>query len=297
MQGVRIKINSERLSMDFKKYFEKTRKEIDTALDKNLPKGKDMLSKAMRYSVFAGGKRLRPILVIATAQMLSAKKGEAILPACAIELVHNFTLIHDDLPCMDNDDYRRGRLALHRAYNEAVAVLTGDALLNFAFAILVKRNVMLSPSIRIRLIQELSNALGTEGLVAGQMKEMSFRGKELNLSTIEDIYMKKTAALISGAVRIGAIIGRANKKELSLLTNYGKNIGLAFQLTDDILEFIHGEIGIKEDEPNYVLSSNLEKAKDIVKEKIEFAKKSLHYFGRKAGILLKIADYVINRDS
>lgn len=283
--------------MDIQKYFEKTKKEIDETLNKILPKGKDILSKTMRYSVFAGGKRLRPILVIATAQMLGAKKDEAMLPACVIELVHNFTLIHDDLPCIDNDDFRRGRPTLHKVYNEAIAILTGNALLNFAFAVLAKRNQTLSSSVRIKLIEELSEALGICGLVGGQVEEMSFRGKDLSLSTVKDIYMKKTAALISAAVRIGAIIGKADKKELALLTNYGKNIGFAFQVSDDILEFISGEAREKKDEPNYVLYSNLKKAKDVAKEKIELAKENLHYFGRRAERLLRIADYIINRDS
>lgn len=283
--------------MDIKKYFEKTKKEIDETLNKILPKGKDILSKTMRYSVFAGGKRLRPILVIVTAQMLGARKEKAILPACAIELVHNFTLIHDDLPCIDNDDYRRGRPTLHKVYNEAIAILTGNALLNFAFAVLAKRNQTLSSSVRIKLIEELSEALGICGLVGGQVEEMSFRGKDLSLFTVKDIYMKKTAALISAAVRIGAIIGKADKKELALLTNYGKNIGFAFQVSDDILEFISGEARDKKDEPNYVLYSNLKKAKDVAKEKIKLAKENLCYFGRRAERLLRIADYIINRDS
>lgn len=282
--------------MNIEEYFEKTRKEIDETLGKNLPAGKDILSRAMRYSVFSGGKRLRPNLVIATAQMFGAKKKEAILPACAIELIHNFTLIHDDLPCIDNDDYRRGKPTLHKVYNEAIAVLAGDALLNIAFGILAKTDGALMPSVRIKLIEELSDAIGINGLVGGQAKEIYLRGKDLNRPIIEDIYMKKTAALISAAVRIGAIIAGANKKELSLLTNYGKSIGIAFQITDDILEFINGESEEKRDEPNYVLSSNLEKAKDIAKEKIELAKRNLHYFGRKAEILLKIADYIIDRN-
>lgn len=283
-------------SIDIKKYFEKTKKEINETLDKNLPKGEDILTKAIRYSVFVGGKRLRPILVIATVQMLGVRKEKAILPACAMELIHNFALIHDDLPCMDNDDYRRGKPTLHKVYNEAIAVLTGDALLNLAFAMLAKRDGTLNPYIRIKLIEELSYALGISGLVGGQIKEMSFRGEELSLSIMEDIYMRKTAALISTAVRIGAIIGRANKKELSLLTNYGKNIGIAFQITDDILEFINGETKEKKDEPNYVLFSSLEEAKDIVIEKIELAKESLYYFGQRANILLKIADYIRQRE-
>lgn len=282
--------------VNIRKYFEKIRKEINEILDKNLPKGKDILSKAMRYSVFAGGKRLRPILVIATAQMLGTKKEEAILPACAIELIHNFTLIHDDLPCIDNDDYRRGRLTLHKVYNEAIALLAGDALLNIGFGILAKADGALMPSVRIKLIEELSEAIGVDGLVGGQVKEIYLRGKNLNPSLIEDIYMKKTGALISTAVRIGAIVGGANKKELSLLTNYGKNIGFAFQIRDDILEFINGETEEKKDEPNYVVFSNLEKAKDIAGKKIELAKKNLYYFGKKAETLLKIADYIINRN-
>lgn len=282
--------------MDIKKYFKKTKKEIDRALNENLPRRKDILSKAMRYAVFSGGKRLRPIILIGTAQMLGAKREKALLPACAIELIHNFTLIHDDLPCIDNDDYRRGKPTLHRVYDEAIAVLTGDALLNFAFTILAKRDGTLNPSIKIKLIEELSNAIGINGLVGGQVKEMSFREKELSLPVIEDIYMKKTAALLSIAVKIGAIIGKANKRELSLLTNYGKNIGIAFQLTDDILEFINGLTQEKKDEPNYVLSSSIEKTKEVAKEKIKLAKENLRYFGRRSEILSKIANYIIERD-
>ncbi|MDO8602515.1 MAG: polyprenyl synthetase family protein [Candidatus Omnitrophota bacterium] len=282
--------------MDIREYFEKRIKEINLALDKNLPKSKDMLSMAMRYNVLGAGKRLRPILVIAAAQMLGGKKEKAMLPACAIELVHNFTLIHDDLPCMDNDDYRRGRLTLHKAYNEAVAVLAGDALLNLAFAVLVKESGGANPSIRIKLIEEVSNALGVYGLVGGQAKEISLRGQELDLAVIEDIYMKKTAALISAAVRLGAIIGNANKKELSLLTSYGKHIGIAFQIMDDILEFMSGEAKRKEDELNYVLFMGLEEAKEAAGKNIELAKESLRYFGRRGEILLGIADYIITRD-
>lgn len=282
--------------MDIREYFEKRIKEINVALDKNLPKSKDMLSRAMRYSVLGAGKRLRPILVIAAAQMLGEKKDKAMLPACAIELVHNFTLIHDDLPCMDNDDYRRGRLTLHKAHNEAVAVLAGDALLNLAFAVLAKENVRLKPSIRIKLIEEISNALGVHGLVGGQAKEMALRGQKLGLAAIEDIYMKKTAALISAAVRLGAIIGKANKKELSFITSYGKRIGIAFQIMDDILEFTSGEAKRKKDELNYVLFTDLRKAREAANKNIELAKKSLRYFGQRGEILLGIADYIISRD-
>jgi len=286
--------------MLIKKYLKETKREIDLALDSNLPKHKNILNKAVRYSVFPGGKRIRPILAIATAEMLGAKKEKAILPACAIELIHNFTLIHDDLPCIDNDDLRRGKPSLHKAYNEAVALLAGDALFNCAFNILAKNHSSreyLTPSIKLRLINEISAAIGTNGVASGEAMEISLKGKKISISEIEDIYMKKTAALISAAVNAGAIIGNADKKELSLLTSYGKNIGIAFQIRDDILEFIAGESKRKKNEPNYVLSSSLENAKKISKEKISSAKKYLRYFGKKAERLSKIADYIINRTS
>ena len=280
------------------KYLAIRKKEIDKALDKYLPLNKGLLSKAMRYSIFSGGKRIRPILTIATVEMLGAKKEEAILPACAIEFIHNFSLIHDDLPCIDNDNYRRGKLTLHKIYNETIALLTGNALLSLAFAILVKNDGAygdLNPSIKLKIIKEISQAIGIDGLVGGEIKEISSRGKKLSLNVIDDIYMRKTAALILAAVRIGAIIGGADKKEISLLTNYGENIGIAFQITDDILEFINGEAERKKDEPNYVFSSSLKKAKTVIKEKIKLAKDNLCYFGQRAKTLLQIADYITYR--
>lgn len=282
--------------VNIKEYFKETKIDIDKSLVENLPTGKDILSKAIHYVVFSTGKRLRPIIVIATAEMLGAKREDAILPACAIELIHNFTLIHDDLPCIDDDDFRRGKPTLHRKYNEAIAVLTGDALLNSAFGVLAKADGLLSPSIKIKLIEEVSRAIGINGLVGGQVKEMSLRPQKLTLPIIEDIYLRKTASLIAVAVRMGAIIRNVTKKELALLTDYGVNIGIAFQLTDDILEFINGQTRKKKDEPNYVLSSSIEKTREVAQMKIKLAKENLCYFGRKSEILSKIADYIIERD-
>jgi geranylgeranyl diphosphate synthase, type II len=282
--------------MNIKQYFREEKKEIDGALGIYLPKGNDALSKAMRYGVFSGGKRFRPILLVASSRMLGGNKKDAILLGCAIEFIHNFTLIHDDLPCMDNDDFRRLKPTLHKVYGEAIALLAGDALLNLAFSVLAKQGAGINPAVRIKLIEELSNALGLYGLVGGQAKEISLRGNKLGLSDVEDIYMKKTASLISAAIRMGAIIGKANKRELSLLTNYGKHIGIAFQVMDDILEFMNGEAKSKKDEPNYVLFTDLEKAKEVAVKNIELAKASLRCFGRKGEILLGIADYIISRD-
>ena len=286
--------------MLIKKYLRETKSEIDLALDRNLPKNNNILNKAIRYSVFSGGKRIRPIPAIATAEMLGAKRRRVILPACAIELIHNFTLIHDDLPCIDNDDLRRGKPSLHKAYNEAVALLAGDALFNWAFNILSKNHSSyeyLAPSTKLRLISEISAAIGTNGVASGEAKELSLKGKKISIPDIEDIYMKKTAILISAAVSVGAIIGKAGKKESFLLASYAKNIGIAFQIKDDILEFTSGESKRKKNEPNYVISSDLENARRVAKEKITSAKNYLRYFRKRADRLLEIADYVINRTS
>lgn len=283
--------------MDIKGYFERLRKEIDRALDANLPKSSDILSKAMRYSVFSGGKRFRPILAVSAARVMGAKAGQAVLPACAVELVHNFTLIHDDLPCMDDDDYRRGKPTLHKKYNEAVAVLAGDALLNLSFSILSGKCDGLDPFVRMQLVKELSDAVGPCGLLGGQVKDVSLRGQSWSFKDMEDVYAKKTAALISAALRIGAVVAGAGKTELDILSDYGRDMGIAFQVTDDIIEFMSGQAERKRNEMNCVSRLNLKKARDLAKNKIESAKKSLRMLDRDISLLSGIADYIITRKS
>lgn len=283
--------------MEITQYLVQQKRQIDDTLNRYLPKGKDVLSQAMRYSFFPGGKRLRPILTLATVELLGGDVKRSVLPACAIELIHTFTLIHDDLPCMDNSDYRRGKLSSHKVYGEAIAVLAGDALLNFAFKLIAKSysdgNIDSEPLIKI--INTVCDAMGTNGVAGGQAKEMYFRGRKINKTTLEDIYKRKTAALICASLKIGAILGKATKQEFSSLVRYGENIGFAFQLTDDIIEATRGELETKKDEPNYLYLSSLKETRDIARHRIIDAKKNLAIFGQRARTLCQIADYILSR--
>jgi geranylgeranyl diphosphate synthase type II len=190
----------------------------------------------MRYSVFAGGKRIRPLLCIAAAEAVADVPTEVEVAACSLELIHTYSLIHDDLPALDNDDLRRGRPTCHKVFGEAMAILTGDALLTLAFEVLSCR-VAISESRRVRLIQELSSASGTvRGMIAGQVHDIEGEGKHPTAALLERIHRAKTGALLRASVRMGAIYGGANDAELDALTSFGEHIGLAFQIVDDILD-------------------------------------------------------------
>lgn len=279
--------------MKIEKYLVKRKKQIDKALDVYLPQDSSILSKAMRYSIFADGKRIRPILVMVTSEMLGSKSKIVIPAACAIELIHTFTLIHDDLPCMDNSDFRRGKLALHKVYGEAIAMLTGDLLLNYAFKLIIENINRYNYSIVSQVLIEICQALGIKGAVGGQVQEVSARNKKLTFSALEEIYNRKTAALICASVRVGAALAKAKPKEFSLLTKYGKNIGFAFQVADDIIEAENESI--KKDELNCFSLMTLKEAKDIARRRINQAQKSLIPFGASAEILSTLAEYIINR--
>lgn len=283
--------------MDIKEYLAQRKKEIDQTLDRYLPQKKSLLTQAMRYSVLNGGKRIRPILTMATTELVGGKKEDALLTACAVELIHAFTLIHDDLPCMDNDDYRRGKLTSHRVYGEAIAILTGDALLNYGFKLIIENCTInkLDPAITIRILEEICEAIGIEGVIGGQVEDILLENKKIDLPTLEEISRRKTVALICVSVKLGAILGRASKEEISLLTEYGRNIGFAFQIIDDILDVSEREKKGKEEKPSYPSLIGVEDSKKIAQEKISVAKSKLDRFGREAEILSAIADYVIQR--
>jgi len=257
--------------MNVKIYLREAKEKIDRELDKLIPEvsKKDQLIKAMRYSVFPGGKRFRPILTLEAAKLFGIDRREVIIIACAIEFVHTFSLIHDDLPCMDNDDYRRGKLTCHRVFGEDIALLAGDALLNQAYTCLMagyKRGDF-SDKILAELVAEFSKTLGEKGLIGGQVNDLIFKGKTISLKKIEEIYLQKTAGLFTLAARSAAIIAFAKKEEVMALSNFAKNFGLAFQIIDDCLDC------------NYVRQ----------------AKESLGIFGRKAEGLKKIADFIVER--
>jgi len=212
---------------------------IDAALDEELPPANErpaVLHRAIRYSVFSGGKRIRPILCMAAAEAVGGKAGDARFPALALELLHTYTLIHDDLPCMDDDDLRRDKPTCHIKFGEANALLAADALQAMAFGVLAKARLP-SRYPPTALLTELAQAAGSRGVVGGQVEDLAaVGGRKLHAATVEFIHLHKTADLFRAAVRMGAIAANAGRKELQALTDYGVNVGLAFQITDDILD-------------------------------------------------------------
>ncbi len=285
--------------MDFGKYIKRKREIVNQALDRCLPdenKEPKSLHQAMRYSVFAGGKRLRPILAIASFEAVGGK-GKAILPvACAIEMIHTYSLIHDDLPCMDDDDLRRGKPTLHKVYGDGMAVLAGDALHALAFELLVQAK---NPQV----VYEVAKAIGTEGMIGGQVKDLEAEGKKVSLKQVEYIHTHKTGKLLRASVRAGAILGGADKATLSALSSYGEKFGLAFQIVDDILDVVGKEevIGKKKgsDKANskatYPEVIGLEESKILAKDLLTQAKSKLKVLKDKSWVFEMLADYVYER--
>src|SRR5216110_1051577 len=224
--------------MELKTYLVSRQKLIDRALDWYLPKANRKpatLHRAMRYSLFAGGKRLRPILCLAAAEACAGKIDNALPLACAIECIHTYSLVHDDLPSMDDDDFRRGRLTCHKVFGEGIAVLAGDALLTIAFEIVSRAK----PRPRYdmsTLLREIAVAAGSQKLIAGQVADLEAEGKDVKRDQLQFIHENKTAAILKSSVRLGAMSANADPKKLSAITRFGQRLGLAFQNIDDILD-------------------------------------------------------------
>ena len=218
--------------------FEDYKKIIEQKLDEYIPvKYPEEIWESMRYSVLAGGKRLRPVLCLETCKVLSGDYTQAIPTACAIEMLHSQSLIHDDLPCMDNDDYRRGKPTNHKVFGESTAVLAGDALLSFAPQIIIQKTPKTVPEQSIlRVLEEFLVSAGAEKLIAGQVVDIASEGKQIDKQTLNFIHDNKTAALFKLSLRTGAILGGADENKLKALTHYAEKLGLAFQITDDILD-------------------------------------------------------------
>jgi geranylgeranyl diphosphate synthase type II len=225
-------------NVNLKTYLLARQKLIDRALDRYLPKANRKpatLHRAMRYSLFAGGKRLRPILCLAAAEACRGKIDDALPLACALECIHTYSLVHDDLPCMDNDDFRRGRPTCHKTFGEGIAVLTGDALLTIAFEIVSRAK----PRPRYdmsTLLRELAVAAGSQKLIAGQVADLEAEGKNVNGRELQFIHENKTAAILRSSTRLGAMSANADARKLSAITRFGEQLGLAFQIIDDILD-------------------------------------------------------------
>jgi geranylgeranyl diphosphate synthase type II len=280
---------------------------VEKALDKAIPPARTKpktIHEAMRYSLFAGGKRLRPILVVAAAETLCGKYTHALPLACAVECIHTYSLVHDDLPCMDDDDLRRGKPTSHKVYGEGMAVLAGDALLTIAFEIAARCDAWPRYS-HADIIHEIAYASGSQALVAGQVADLEHEGKPITIKELQYIHQNKTAALIASSLRLGAMAANATPAQLKSITDFGQNLGLAFQVIDDILDITQTseKLGksagkdLKAQKATYPALMGLDKAK---KEADRLTKKSmdaLKPFGKKAETLRAIAGYMLNREN
>ncbi len=284
--------------MNFKKYLENKKNIIDKALDEYLPseeKSPSIIHKAMRYSVFGGGKRIRPILTLATAELFKKDAESVIKAACGIELIHTFSLIHDDLPCIDNDDFRRGRPSSHKVFGEAIALLAGDALLVSGFDLIIRNSEVkeIKKQSILKLIKETSSHIGTENMLGGQVEDITLNNRDITKADLIKLYMKKTAALICLSIRAGAILSGAKQSHLKALTKYGENIGLAFQIIDDMLDIMQDQRDTGK--PNYANKFGIKESKSECEKLIKEAKDSLKIFDKKAETLKNLADYLLTR--
>jgi len=291
---------------DLDRYLEERRALINEALKKSLPP-RDVppqkLHQAMHYSLFAGGKRLRPILVLAAGEALGSPLEPLLPAACAVELLHTYTLIHDDLPAMDDDDYRRGLPTCHKVFGEAVAILAGDALLTQAFLILSQAGY--PPERVVRAVKELALAAGSLGLVGGQAVDLEAEGQEVPLETVDFIYRNKTASLIRASLLLGGILGGGGEEQLQILSEYGQNLGMAFQITDDLLD-IEGDFhqlgketgrDILRKKATYPALLGVEGAKEKAREYCQRARHLALALGPPAEPLALMAEYVLSRRS
>lgn len=294
--------------MELKRYLLEKRTIVDQALKIYLPEmsgPKEELFKAMRYSLFAGGKRLRPILCIAAAEAVGGTHEDVIPVACALEMIHTYSLIHDDLPAMDDDDMRRGKPTSHMVFGDAMAILAGDGLLTEAFKIIACPELLKRAGAERfqRVIEIIASASGPHGMVAGQALDIRAENKKIDTSLMETIHEYKTGALLKASVTTGAILGGASKKDVESLEQYGKDIGLAFQISDDILD-IEGDSeqmgkpagsDIERGKSTYPSIYGMEKSKIMLREIIDNAIDMLSAFKDSAEPLKQIAVYIIER--
>ena len=289
--------------MDFTAYYENQKKIVDNFLKNRMAKkGISKVDEAMQYSLLAGGKRIRPILLMATAEALG-QKGYNFLPvACGLEMIHSYSLIHDDLPCMDNDDYRRGRLTNHKVFGEAMAVLAGDGLLTLAFEVMLEQTNV-DPKALIETVREMAMCAGNYGMVGGQGLDLENEGKEISAEELRKMHAGKTGALFIAAVRGGAHLANANEQQLLALTKFADLLGLAFQITDDILdvEGTTAELGkpvgsdAKNHKSTYVSLYTLEGAKALAQKTVDEALACLESFGENADALREITKLMCGR--
>lgn len=287
-------------------YLHSKRIEIEHELDSwtSQLEAPESLIQSIRYSLLGGGKRIRPILLLATVNSLSGDEQAALPFACAIELIHTYSLIHDDLPCMDNDDYRRGKLTCHKVFGEAHAVLTGDALLTEAFGWMARASYVDS-SVVLTIIGEGARFTGAQGMVGGQVTDMQSEKKVLSKKQLDDLHCRKTADLLIYAIRTGAYLSKASNEIVNILTEFATCLGLAFQIQDDILSIIGDsrimgkKAGRDEEKNTYPTLIGVKESQNEVYELTQRAKKllqNLEQKGIEGSLLLQISDYLLSRD-
>lgn len=261
------------------------------------------IHRAMRYSLFAGGKRIRPILAMASGHAISGNPVGIENAACTLELVHTYSLVHDDLPALDNDDLRRGRPTCHKVFGDAIAILAGDALLTLAFEVL-SRLREIHPDRKIRLVEELSRAAGTVGgMIGGQVNDIEGERQEPTAALLDSIHRAKTGALLRASVRMGAIYAGAGDEELAALSEYGEHIGLAFQIVDDVLDVEESSEALGKtagkDQAQHKITFpavyGLERSRNMAEEERQAAHAALAKLGERSDRLRQIADFVVNR--
>jgi geranylgeranyl diphosphate synthase type II len=304
--------------MNIKKYLQEKKLIVDSALERYFPnppegegelKPSNSLHKAIRHSLLNGGKRIRPILSIAAFEAVGGK-GDNILPfACALEMIHTYSLIHDDLPAMDNDDTRRGKPTCHKIFGEAIGILAGDGLLTEAFKLMTNHSSWDDPSndkaLILDVVHEIAQAAGISGMVGGQVADIESEGKEVDLPQLQYIHTHKTGAMILASIRVGARLGGAGGETLRAFTQYAERIGLAFQITDDILN-VEGKAAalgkstgtdLSRGKATYPSLLGLEESKRRATELVELAVESLKPYGPEADPLREIARFIIAREN
>ena len=294
--------------MDIQAYLKQQQQKIDHFLDQVVPAGHPLaktLYESMRYSLLGGGKRIRPILTLATAEALGCQSPSVMPFAAALELIHTYSLVHDDLPAMDNDDYRRGRPTNHKVYGDALAILAGDGLLTMAFELCSQTSAetTIPPERQVKIIYELASGAGHDGMVGGQVMDIQAENQDIDLITLQTIHNYKTGKLIRASVRIGGILGGATHTQLECLTGYAEDIGLAFQIADDVLNMTgtREELGkdagtdAKRGKKTYPSFYGIDGARELATDCINRALRRLESFDGKADPLRALANYVIQR--
>jgi geranylgeranyl diphosphate synthase type II len=294
------------MSTELRQYMETVVSAVDTALDDFLPtpiESPEIIHEAMRHSVFAGGKRLRPVLCIAAAEACGGNQKSAMTAACAVELMHTYSLVHDDLPCMDDDDLRRGRPTCHKVYGEGMAVLCGDALLTEAFAVLVKAPSTDRYSVS-DMVAEFSSAGGSRKLIGGQVLDLEGEGKQLDKTQLKAIHEAKTAALLVASLRLGGMTANASTQQIEALSAFGHSLGLAFQVIDDILDVTQtskklGKTAGKDQaaaKSTYPSVWGLEESRKEAERLTGEALAALEVFGESGTRLREIAEWMLFRE-